>query len=133
MGQYASQDAYEQALSSAESTNAPAPLKVKLGPPFTSQNSHSTNANTSSLDTGTSSENPEADPPFLPTENIPKVHKEAENFDGDRVLANSILFLQDFGWWTEIAYAIPEGHIGHAFEIMKVRKRFIFMDSRHGF
>lgn len=133
MGRYASQDAYEQALSSAESTNAPAPLKVKSGPPFTSENSHSTNANTSLLDTGISSENLEADLPFLPTENIPKVHKEAENFDGDRVLANSILFLQDFGWWTEIAYAVPEGDIGRVFEIMKVRKRFIFMDSRHRF
>jgi len=133
VGRYASQDAYEQALSSAESTNAPAPLKVKSGPPFTSENSHSTNANTSLLDTGISSENLEADLPFLPTENIPKVHKEAENFDGDRVLANSILFLQDFGWWTEIAYAVPEGDIGRVFEIMKVRKRFIFMDSRHRF
>ena len=133
MGRYASQDAYEQALSSAESTNAPAPLKVKSGPPFTSENSHSTNANTSLLDTGISSENLEADLPFLPTENIPKVHKEAENFDGDRVLTNSILFLQDFGWWTEIAYAVPEGDIGRVFEIMKVRKRFIFMDSRHRF
>jgi len=133
VGRYASQDAYEQALSSAESTNAPAPLKVKSGPPFTSENSHSTNANTSLLDTGISSENLEADLPFLPTENIPKVHKEAENFDGDRVLTNSILFLQDFGWWTEIAYAVPEGDIGRVFEIMKVRKRFIFMDSRHRF
>lgn len=61
----------------------------------------------------------EADPP-LPTENVPKVHEEAANFDGDRVLANSILFLQDFGLWTEIAYAVPEGDIGRAFEIMKV-------------
>jgi hypothetical protein len=33
----------------------------------------------------------ELDPPLLPTEDLPKVHKEAEKFDGDRVLANSIL------------------------------------------
>ena len=71
VGRYAPQNAYEQALSTAESTSALAPLKVKLGPPFTSENSHSTNANASLLlDTGTSNENLEADPPFLPSENV---------------------------------------------------------------
>ena len=119
VGRYASQDAYEQALSSTESNDAPAPLKVKFGPP-----SASANAYTSPIDVGTEiDENLEAAPPSLPTENVPKVHKEAENFDGDRVLANSILFLQDFGWWTEIAYAVPEGDIGRVFEIMKVSDR----------
>lgn len=62
----------------------------------------------------------EANPPPLPTESVPKVHDEVANFDGVRVLANSILFLQDFGLWTEIAYAVPEGDIGRAFEIMRV-------------
>jgi hypothetical protein len=71
VGRYAPQNAYEQALSTAESTSALAPLKVKSGPPFTSENSHSTNANTSSLlDTGTSNENLEADPSADPTENV---------------------------------------------------------------
>ncbi|KAF8054715.1 hypothetical protein FPV67DRAFT_1657784 [Lyophyllum atratum] len=51
-----------------------------------------------------------------------KVHVEAEGFDGDRVLANSILFLQDAGWWIEASYAIPEGGIGRAYEIMKSPK-----------
>ncbi|KIJ89643.1 hypothetical protein K443DRAFT_154869, partial [Laccaria amethystina LaAM-08-1] len=52
------------------------------------------------------------------------------NFDGDRVLANSILFLQDFGWWTEIAYAVPEGDIGRVFEILKIWI-FTFAGSTH--
>jgi len=44
----------------------------------------------------------EGDLPSLPTEDLPKV-QEANGFDGDQVLANRILFLQDFGWWAEIA------------------------------
>jgi hypothetical protein len=45
---------------------------------------------------------------------------EKAGFDGDRVLANAILFLQDAGWWVEAAYAVPEGDIGRVWEIMKV-------------
>lgn len=59
----------------------------------------------------------------MPTDNDPKPkgHEEKKNFDGDRVLANSILFMREFGWWVEMAYAVPEGDIGRAYEIMKVR------------
>lgn len=60
-------------------------------------------------------------PPLLPSENLHKVHQETETFDGDRVLANSILFLQNFGWWIELRYAFPEGDFGWVFEILKVR------------
>jgi len=105
VNRYASQDAYEQVLSHAESSNALAPMKVPFGSPKTGSPSLGT---------------PESNPPALPTEDVPKVHQEADDFDGDRVLTNSILFLQDFGWWTEISYAIPEGDIGRAFEILKV-------------
>jgi hypothetical protein len=49
-----------------------------------------------------------------------KPHVEAEGFNGDQVLANSALFLEDFGWWIEAAYAIPEGDIGRVSEILKV-------------
>ncbi|THU84698.1 hypothetical protein K435DRAFT_573488, partial [Dendrothele bispora CBS 962.96] len=42
------------------------------------------------------------------------------NFTGDRVLANTILFKSEFVLWLEMAYAIPEGDIGRAFEILKV-------------
>jgi hypothetical protein len=55
-----------------------------------------------------------------PSENVPTAHIEAEGFDGDRVLANSILFMLEYGWWLEAAYAIPEGDIGRFWEIMKV-------------
>ena len=85
--------------------DAPEDMKVPIGLPFTTQ---------------TAVHISEGDPPIPPTEDLPNVHQEASNFDGDYVLANSILFLQDFGWWNEIAYAIPEGDIGRVFEILKV-------------
>jgi hypothetical protein len=50
----------------------------------------------------------------------PNQPQEADGLDGDRVLANSILFLEDFGWWIEAAHAIPEGDIGWVNEILKV-------------
>jgi hypothetical protein len=106
---YASQVAYEQALSHAESKDAPDHMKVPFGSPITT---------TSSSDMATDS--PQSDLPALPIEDVPKVHQEADEFDSDRVLANSILFLQDFGWWTEMSYAVPEGDIGRVFEILKV-------------
>ncbi|KAJ7840214.1 hypothetical protein B0H14DRAFT_2310599, partial [Mycena olivaceomarginata] len=34
-----------------------------------------------------------------------------------------IIFLQEFGWWVELCYAIPEGDIGRVLEIFKI---FIF-------
>ena len=107
---YASQDAYEQALSLAESKDAPDHMKVPFGSPI---------SNTSLPDMATDIS--QTAPPALPTEDVPKAHQEADKFDGDRVLGNSILFLQDFGWWTEISYAVPEGDIGRVFEILKVR------------
>ncbi|KAF8232602.1 hypothetical protein L208DRAFT_1377576 [Tricholoma matsutake] len=70
------------------------------------------------------------EPPTLPAENLPKVHQETDKFDGDRVLANSIFFLQDFGWWIELTYAVPEGGIGRIFEILKVWI-FTFGGSSH--
>lgn len=80
-------------------------MKILFGPAWTNQSTGSINS---------------APVPLLPNEDVPKVHKEADHFDGDRVLANSVLFLQDFGWWIEIAYAVSEGDIGRVFEILKV-------------
>jgi hypothetical protein len=54
----------------------------------------------------------------------PKTHVEPEDFDSDRVLSNSIIFLQEFGWWIELCYAIPEGDIGRVLEIFKVCLHF---------
>lgn len=112
---YASQDAYEQALSKAESTDAPAPMKVKFGLSWSSSTPGASSLSMPETNMAVSETTPD-----LPYENLPKAHQESNKFDGDRVLANSILFLQDFGWWTELAYAIPEGDIGRAFEILKV-------------
>jgi hypothetical protein len=53
-------------------------------------------------------------------DDTPKVHQEKEGFTGDRVLRNSQIFMQDFGWWIEFCHSVPEGNIGRAFEIMKV-------------
>ncbi|KAK6968991.1 hypothetical protein R3P38DRAFT_3244175 [Favolaschia claudopus] len=49
----------------------------------------------------------------------PETHVEVADFDGDRVLSNSILFMMEFGWWTE-NYAIPEGDIGRVIVIFKI-------------
>lgn len=110
VNRYTSQDAYKQALSLADSNDAPTSMKISVG---------------QSTTTLTVVDIAKDDLPAPPVEDLPKVHQEVNNFDGDRVLANSILFLQDFGWWTEIAYAVPEGDIGRAFEILKVNL-FVF-------
>ena len=39
-------------------------------------------------------------------------HVEADDFDGDCVLANSFLFLEDFGWWIKATYVVPKGNMG---------------------
>jgi hypothetical protein len=54
-------------------------------------------------------------------EDVPKVHQEKPGFTGDRVLRNSQIFMQDFGWWIEFTNAVPEGDIGRVWEISKVR------------
>ncbi|KAK6996062.1 hypothetical protein R3P38DRAFT_3329624 [Favolaschia claudopus] len=47
------------------------------------------------------------------------VDVEDEGFEGDLVLANEILFLQDMGWWIIANHAVPDGEIGRIWEIMK--------------
>ncbi|KAF8143043.1 hypothetical protein K438DRAFT_2111093, partial [Mycena galopus ATCC 62051] len=68
--------------------------------------------------------------PPKPAETGPKVHQEKPGFDGDRVLRNSQIFLQDFGWWIEFAHSVPEGDIGRVWEIMKIWI-FKFAGSSH--
>ena len=121
---YASQDAYEQALSKSDSIDAPIPMKVASGPSWRGSESSSRDLSNVATDIEAHANvlhSQDNNPPPLPSENLPKVHQETEAFDGDRVLANSILFLQDFGWWIELGYAVPEGDIGRVFEILKVR------------
>jgi hypothetical protein len=113
---YALQDAYEQALSQTKSKDAPDHMKVPFGSPISSTSSSCMAPDIS-----------QSDLPALLSENVPKVYQEADKFDGDRILATSILFLQDFGWWTEVSYAVPEGDIGRAFEILKVSSNCNFL------
>ncbi|KAE9394068.1 hypothetical protein BT96DRAFT_828278 [Gymnopus androsaceus JB14] len=64
------------------------------------------------------------------SEESSKVHKEAPGFDGDCVLANSILFLMEYGYWIEASYAIPDGDIGRYWEVMKIWI-FVFAGSKN--
>ncbi|KAJ6545695.1 hypothetical protein B0H19DRAFT_1308385 [Mycena capillaripes] len=100
---YASQTAYEQSLDKSEQDEAHTRIKVPVGSPWMS------------------TQLPAADDGDK--EDGPKVHKEPPGFDGDRVLSNAILFLMEFGWWTELDYAISEGDVGR---VMKILKIFIF-------
>ncbi|KAJ7846488.1 hypothetical protein B0H14DRAFT_3086277 [Mycena olivaceomarginata] len=127
---YASQTAYELSLSNTESQKAPSTFKVPVGEPWVRDH------------TPPPSRTPASDHrcwrgkcrlpaaavhwdevPVAASNKGPKTHVEPEDFDGDRVLSNSIIFLQEFGWWVELCYAIPEGDIGRVLEIFKI---FIF-------
>lgn len=96
---FMSQDAYERALSRKNHNNTLGCLYPPTGEPWI----------------------PPSKPPY-PSEEMSttKGHTEEDGFDGDRILANSILFLMEYGWWIEASYAIPEGDIGRFWEIMKV-------------
>lgn len=98
--QYASADAYEQALSETLMADSTDEFKIPTGtawkpPTALSKLSSSKEAQ-------------------------PDAHEEEDNFQGDRVLANSILFVREFMWWIELKYAIPEGDIGQIWEVIKV-------------
>ncbi|KAF8057175.1 hypothetical protein FPV67DRAFT_1566211 [Lyophyllum atratum] len=140
---YTSQEAYEQALSSKEWDMATDDMKVPKGTPWTApvqskkkaRNGDPTQdvgqelneTEVGDQDLGMSESNltdnqnttsAEANKP--PDDGKTTVHVEAKGFDGDRVLANAILFLQDAGWWVEAAYAVPEGDIGRVYQIIKI-------------
>ncbi|KDQ19565.1 hypothetical protein BOTBODRAFT_82813, partial [Botryobasidium botryosum FD-172 SS1] len=55
---------------------------------------------------------------------------ETNNFTGDRVLANSILFLRDATWYMEMCHAVAGGDIGRVLEILKIWI-FTFEGSSH--
>ncbi|KDQ12642.1 hypothetical protein BOTBODRAFT_93829, partial [Botryobasidium botryosum FD-172 SS1] len=54
----------------------------------------------------------------------------ANEFTGDRVLANSILFMRDAIWFNEVCYAVAHGDIGRVLEVLKVWI-FTFSGSGH--
>ncbi|KAF7371704.1 hypothetical protein MVEN_00026800 [Mycena venus] len=148
---YASQTAYNQSLSKSEYDNALPHTQVPTGSVWTSPAAPDDAASTDAAPA--SEHDPEPDMPGLvdisddsagPLDSVdappleshaqnipsataakdePHVHVEDDDFDGDRVLSNSILFIMEYGWWTELNYAIPEGDIGRVLEILKI---FIF-------
>jgi hypothetical protein len=141
---YASQDAYNQALSKAESTAASTLMKVPHGTPAecdipaTSIQSASTQQAAADDDDLSSPESDDDDIPedaLAPDDSINPLSAETtvandaeekkhffedKGFDGDRVLANEALFLMEAGQWVEAAYAVPEGDIGRVYEILLV-------------
>ncbi|KAL0563870.1 hypothetical protein V5O48_018192, partial [Marasmius crinis-equi] len=103
---YASLRAYEQALSQKANSSSPDDLK------FPTRAQHTTYS--------------DMDVDEAVGDEIKKEegHKEKDGFDGDRVLANSVLFKFEYSLWIEVGYAISDGDIGRAFEVMKI---WIFM------
>ena len=119
-----SPDAYEQALSESLNNSAPNILKFPVGAPYSplatttarNQEAHTSNATQEEIE----ADDEPATPSSESQEKRPAAHIEKEEFTGDRVLANSILFKMEYSWWIEAAYAIPDGDIGRVWEIMKV-------------
>ncbi|THU92487.1 hypothetical protein K435DRAFT_862398 [Dendrothele bispora CBS 962.96] len=108
---YFTQQSYERAINQQRHHSSPDNLKFLNGSPWTQRpiKSSPTTDNVASNDNHN-----------IPELDAPTAYAEGDNFTGDRVLANSILFKSEFVLWLEMAYAIPEGDIGRAFEILKV-------------
>ncbi|KAF8139550.1 hypothetical protein K438DRAFT_1920852 [Mycena galopus ATCC 62051] len=107
---YASQAALQDSLHAADvnsNTN-----RVPAGSPWVERGSSG-----SSTDSGVA-------------DKTPCIHKEHTGFAGDRVLRNSQIFMLDFSWWIEMAWAVPEGDIGRVWEIFKIWI-FKFAGSSH--
>ncbi|THU99818.1 hypothetical protein K435DRAFT_794635 [Dendrothele bispora CBS 962.96] len=110
---YITLESYEQALSPNDSDSSLMPdhHKFPIGTLFESRNS-------------VGRHNSEDDVSM----NTTHTFTEGEDFTGDRVLANSILFMWEYSLWVELDYAVPEGDIGRVWEIMKIWV-FIFAGS----
>jgi len=104
---YASQDAYELALSKEKSVNASAEMKVPAGTHFTPP----------------STSIPEEPQPVTEEAATTKEKPvmEEPGFTGDRPLANADLFKLDFGLWIEAQWGVAEGDIGRLGHIAKNR------------
>ncbi|KAJ7796096.1 hypothetical protein B0H14DRAFT_2390994 [Mycena olivaceomarginata] len=112
---YATQSAIQASLTLKDSTDRNRESKVKVGSAWTAE---------------TTAADDDSEPPGLSEIEEPDTPRNASAFTGDRVLRNSQIFMQDFGWWVEFAHSIPEGDIGRAFEIMKIWI-FKFAGSSH--
>ncbi|KAE9386841.1 hypothetical protein BT96DRAFT_960505 [Gymnopus androsaceus JB14] len=113
---YMTPAAYKQALSEILNNSAPDYLKFPIGEQYSSRRT----ASTSQKVEEDAEETKPVGKSSKSKEKKPAVHVEENGFTGDRVLANSILFMMEYSWWIEAAYAIPEGDIGQVWEIMKI-------------
>ncbi|KAF9011472.1 hypothetical protein BDZ89DRAFT_964051 [Hymenopellis radicata] len=102
---WATSTAFRTAGSKATYERAPSTFQAPQGPAWESISPPST------LETSE---------PVFAAETVP----EAADFDGDRTLSNSILFVRDFLLWMELAYATADGDIGRVWEVLKI---WIFM------
>ncbi|KAG6818589.1 hypothetical protein H0H93_003702 [Arthromyces matolae] len=121
---YSSQEAYMQALSKEESLGASNTMKIPEGKPWTasvqaSEPTSNLGPNVEETEVLESEANNLGDDVLILDKTPSTSGEKKEKFDGDQVLANEILFLQDAGWWIEASYAIPEGDIGRVYEIIK--------------
>ncbi|KAJ7193717.1 hypothetical protein GGX14DRAFT_537504 [Mycena pura] len=105
---YTSQAALQNSLRASDATSIGNPNPVPVGSPWVAR------GGSGSLVDGSES----------------KLHQEHAGFTGDRVLRNSEIFLLEFGWWNEMAWAVPEGDIGRVWEIFKIWI-FKFAGSSH--
>ncbi|KAJ6627746.1 hypothetical protein B0H10DRAFT_2285786 [Mycena sp. CBHHK59/15] len=133
---YTSQQAYDQALDKDWADSASGDMKI---PPGTAWVPPAENSRGRGGETG--EEGDEDDPEVLVVDEAneeaeihsesddgapkkkkkrPSVHVEADDFTGDRVMANKILFLRDMGWWVIASDAVPDGEIGRVWEVMKI-------------
>jgi hypothetical protein len=104
--QYVSIGAYERVLSIQNQCELKLPtLKVKVGTEWTSQAVTSSSTEQISDD---------------------EVTKDNEDFDGDRSLANSILFKTQFASWLLLEYAIKDGDMGRVLEQLKVTDTHLY-------
>ncbi|KZP25600.1 hypothetical protein FIBSPDRAFT_1041245 [Athelia psychrophila] len=121
---YASQQAYERALSKSASLDGDPELSIRVGSPWKPEVQQAAAAEVEDAgeevvddDAQVEDEAPVHD---RDEEKEGKVHVEKSSFDGDRCLANEALFLETHGWWIEAAYAVPEGDIGRLYQILKI-------------
>ncbi|KAJ7883931.1 hypothetical protein B0H14DRAFT_3432746 [Mycena olivaceomarginata] len=131
---YPTQSAIQASLTLKDSTDRNRESKVKVGSAWTAETTttedDSEPPGLSEIEEPDTPRNASVPLPSKAPDDAPKVHEEKEGFTGDRVLRNSQIFMQDFGWWVEFAHSIPEGDIGGAFEIMKIWI-FKFAGSSH--
>ncbi|KAJ7687510.1 hypothetical protein B0H17DRAFT_1300716 [Mycena rosella] len=132
---YATQSAIQASLLASESLDPARRNKVPAGSDWEAP-THTNLADSSNDDedlpdlVDIAEPEPRANPVPPKSDDAPKFHEEKEGFTGDRVLRNSQIFLQDFGWWIEFSKAVPEGDIGRVWEIMKLWI-FKFAGSSH--